>query len=179
MLLSGAAVLGLAGVAVMAAAIALPVTVDAQAAAIDRPAPGGAPVNPSVDTPQPRPARDPLALPQLLRVASRDLRPPLFDPPPPPPTNDNAGDPSRPQPRQTLKIRLVGTVIEDDQAVGLFQASNNEMLVGMQGRGFDSPEGRVEVLKVELYQATVRLGGRTHQLSIPKPPPPPKPTPIR
>jgi hypothetical protein len=156
-----AALAGAAAVAILAAGLGLPVEV-----AVPEPAPGagvaaaGAPDGGKADAARAARGRPPLA--EFERLAALDLRRPLYDPPAEP--RVAAAHPATP-----LTVRLIGTVNEPGHSMAMLRKADGSVAVCALGEGVDAAGGRVTVTGIGHRKATVRYGGRSHELVAPPP----------
>jgi len=137
------AVLGLGGLAVLAAGLAAPVSL-----ATDEPETAAV---------QPVAAAPSVDLARLKALAAVDLRRPL------------GADAAILGAGAALPIKLVGTINEADHSMALLQRSDNSVRVCGVGQTLDGPGGRVTVMKIERDRVTVQFGGRSYELAMPPP----------
>lgn len=163
MLLAAAAAMTCAAGIVLGFGFAVPVEVS-------EPAPGGAlsrdvvaadPASEAGDAPT---TEEKPSLAALRRVASLDLRQPLFEPSPP-------TTPQR-DPRPTgakLSLDLLGTVDEPGHSYAILALGSGEIELRGEGEVVDTPGGTVTVLEVEPRRVVVRHGGQRIELEMPEP----------
>lgn len=109
-----------------------------------------------------------LTLAQIMRVASLNLRPPLFESADESPAGP--GGPGGPRPRAAMALRLIGTVIEPNHSMAMFTVPSGKILVQGVGDVFEEAGAKYEVKAIEPDKATVQYGGVAHQLQMPKSP---------
>jgi hypothetical protein len=158
-----AAFVGLAGVAVLAAGLGVPVQVAADESAAPA-EPVVAPVAPSDASAEQKDAESHVALSELQRLCRIDLRKPLFDVPALPST---AGAASNPSSASSLGARLVGTVVELGHSMAMFQKRDGSIELCAEGQSLDDAGGKITVLRIEYMKATVQVAGRMFNLVIP------------
>ncbi len=106
---------------------------------------------------------------RLRQLASIQLRQRLFDPPPPPPPpppQANVAQPAPPPP-SSLKIRLVGTAVEEGKSVALLHMPDGTINVCLLNESLKYEEQQVTVTHVDSRNVKLEYAGRTHELKLP------------
>jgi type II secretory pathway component PulC len=115
------------------------------------------PRDPSVKTSTTQPRQTPPPLENLQRLASLNLRQPLFDPPPPAP---------QPPPTKTpLAIKLAGTILEAEHSLAILQLPDGKTELKAVGEQC----GGATIVRIEQDCVTVSYDGQTVQLTIAAP----------
>ena len=168
---ASAALVALAGAAVLAAGLVLPVTISpSDSHTLARTAGGKAASTQAI-------ASDTADSSQqwredLLRLCQVDLRRDLFEVPTvAAPAIDPATTPSTAAQASSLSIRLIGTIIEPGHSMALFQKATGIVELASQGDTFDDGGVAVTVVTVEPLKVTVRRAGVSIELVIPPPAP--------
>jgi len=163
-MLAAAAVLAGGGGAVVA--LGLAVAVDAPSA---RPT-AADPAGHRTDDPDPAPglAARGVSLADLRRVASIDLRRPLYDPPQP--EADRATAATAADPNAGLPVTLIGTANETGHSMAILRRTDQKIEVRRAGESFETPTGVVRVIDVTDRRVELQFAGRRHTLAMPEPP---------
>jgi hypothetical protein len=152
-----AASIALGAVAVVVTGVALPVRIDDAAAVAD-----ARTIRPATAEADGEAGRNRPPLQALLRLAKRDLRPPLYDPPPPP----------EPQPRTDpptpLTVQLVGTILEPGHAMAILQQPDGSTEICAAGESIDHAGRPLTVTEVGARSAVVTWSGRSQTLELPE-----------
>jgi len=160
-MLAAAAVLAGGGVAVVVLGLGLPVEAPSARPTVADPAGNRtAAVDPSTTG---LAARGVL-LADLRRVASIDLRRPLYDPPQP--ERDAAATAN---PNAGLPVTLIGTANETGHSMAVLQRADRKIEVRRAGESFETPAGVVRVVGVDDRRVELKFNGRRHILEMPEP----------
>ena len=103
----------------------------------------------------------------IAEMATRLLRPPLYDPPVKTPTPEIVKPPSlRPRPTPKLDLTLVGTIINADQSLAIIADASGQFDVKGVGESLEiSPEGIV-IAQIEAEQVHLNYQGQSAQLQL-------------
>jgi len=116
--------------------------------------------------PQRNPSRPPLE--ELKKLASMDLRQPLYDAPEP---RKQQPEPDKPQPKQTpsrLSLRLVGTIQERGHSMAMFQAGDGSIKLCGEGQSVENSGDVVKVTRVDFRTVTIEIDGESRELALPR-----------
>ena len=103
---------------------------------------------------------------ELLQLAGKNLRPPLFDPPPPPPAA-----PPPPAPKPPLNLRLLGTIAERDGSCAILDVGNNTTELHRLGAVLKTPAGDATLVAITPSEVVVERSGERTVLKLEQPAP--------
>jgi hypothetical protein len=156
-----AGIVGLSGLAVFAAALAVPLDPGAPGPDVQGAADGAA-AAPAEAPAQATPDAAGASLEDLARVCGMDLRRPLYDAPSPPPAAGAAAPPAAP-----MAVRLVGTIVEPGHSMAVFQKPDGSFELCAQGESVADAGGAVAVTAINQDKVTVQYLGQTQELALP------------
>lgn len=159
LLIVGAAVLGVVAVVIVGVGLSLPVRVDVDDSGVHVKVVSAT----SQDTKPQEVQAAGLTLAQLQRLGAMPLRRPLYDAKQPVATNVRQQPVAKP-----MTLRLVGTINEPGHSMAMFQKSDGSIELCALNQSIDDAGGAVTVTHIEPNQVTVKYGGQSRDLEIPK-----------
>jgi hypothetical protein len=157
-----AGLVGLAGLAILAAAVAVPLETGAPEPAPQAPAVGPPPDDRGADQ---TPGASRPTLGELARVSAMDLRRPLHDPP------ATAAAAPKAASAVPMTVRLVGTIVEPGHSMAVFRKADGSFELCAQGESVTDAGGAVTVTGVAPEKVTVEYAGQAQELAVPPGPP--------
>ena len=109
------------------------------------------------------PSLPPLA--ELRRLWVLDLRRPLYDEP----TEASDGNDPPPKPEKPLRVKLIGTAVEEGKSEAILQMTDGSIEIVGVGQSVKDGDEVLRVTRIEPGKVAVEYRGRSHELIGPKP----------
>jgi hypothetical protein len=110
-----------------------------------------------------------VALANLRKVAAMDLRQPLYEAKQAQKQQQKRQKTEKRTPApESLKIELIGTFLEPGHSMAMLRKQDGTIKICPEGQSIEHGQQQVTVTRVARRKATIRLGGKTHELVMPK-----------